>query len=189
MILKSFEINKINKKINQLILFYGKNNGLKNEALSALIKNESNIQNYEEKEILDNENDFIENVLSKSLFEENKTIIIKRSSDKILATRLKNYSLKKNNLFFYELKLLTSENKLILSKDTKGDPLLLGLKINLKIEVYEKDKLIVKKEYNEQFNYQNLSKKFELNSYESEIRSNIYDKMITKILIDLTNLK
>ena len=110
-------------------------------------------------------------------------------SNKILATRLENYSYKKDNIFLYELKLLTSENKLILSKDTKGDPLLLGLKINLKIEVYEKDKLITKKEYNEQFNYQNLSKKFELNSYESEIRSNIYDKMISKILIDLTNLK
>ena len=110
-------------------------------------------------------------------------------SNKILATRLKNYSYKKNNLFLYELKLLTSENKLILSKDTKGDPLLLGLKINLKIEVYEKDKLVTKKVYNEQFNYQNLSKKFELNSYESEIRLNIYDKMISKILIDLANLK
>ena len=110
-------------------------------------------------------------------------------SNKILATRLDNYSYEKDNIFLYELKLLTSENKLILSKDTKGDPLLLGLKINLNIEVYEKNKLITKKEYNEQFNYQNLSKKFELNSYESEIRSNIYDKMINKILIDLTNLK
>jgi len=110
-------------------------------------------------------------------------------SNKILATRLKNYSYKKNNLFLYELKLLTSENKLILSKDTKGDPLLLGLKINLKIEVYENDKLVTKKEYNEQFNYQNLSKKFELKSYESEIRLNIYDKMISRILIDLANLK
>ena len=110
-------------------------------------------------------------------------------SNKILAARLKNYSYKKNNLFLYELKLLTSENKLILSKDTKGDPLLLSLKINLKIEIYEKDKLVTKKEYNEQFNYQNLSKKFELNSYENEIRLNIYNKMISKILIDLTNLK
>ena len=110
-------------------------------------------------------------------------------SNKILATRLKNYSYKKNNLFLYELKLLTSENKLILSKDTKGDPLLLSLKINLKIEIYEKNKLVTKKEYNEQFNYQNLSKKFELNSYENEIRLNIYDKMISKILIDLANLK
>ncbi len=110
-------------------------------------------------------------------------------SNKILATRLKNYSYEKNNSFLYELKLLTSENKLVLSKDTKGDPLLLGLKINLKIEVFEKGKLITKKEYNEQFNYQNLSKKFELNSYESEIRLSIYDKIISKILIDLANLK
>ena len=109
--------------------------------------------------------------------------------NKILATKLKNYSYKKDNIFLYELKLLSSENKLILSKDTKGDPLLLGLKINLKIEVYEENKMISKKEYNEQFNYQNLSKKFQLNSYENEIRSNIYDKIISKILIDLTNIK
>ena len=110
-------------------------------------------------------------------------------SNKILAIRLKNYSYNKNNLFFYELKLLTSENKLILSKDTNGDPLLLGLKINLKIEIFEKEKLISTKEYSEQFNYQNLDKKFELSSYENEIRSNIYNKMISKILIDLANLK
>jgi hypothetical protein len=110
-------------------------------------------------------------------------------SNKILATRLKNYSYNKNNLFFYELKLLTSENKLILSKDTSGNPLLLGLKINLEIEIFEKEKLISTKKYSEQFNYQNLDKKFELNSYENEIRSNIYNKMISKILIDLANLK
>ena len=110
-------------------------------------------------------------------------------SNKILATRLKNYSYKKDNIFLYELKLLSSENRLVLSKDTNGDPLLLGLKINLKIEVYENKTLITKKNYSEQFNYQNLSKKFELNSYESEIRSNIYNKMISKILIDLANLK
>ena len=83
MIFKSFEINKINKKINQLILFYGKNEGLKNEALNILVKNKKNISNYEEKEILDNENIFIENILSKSLFEKEKFIVIKRATDKI----------------------------------------------------------------------------------------------------------
>ena len=84
MIFKSFEINKINKKINQLILFYGKNEGLKNEAVSILIKDENNIQSYEEKEVLDNENSFIENILTKSLFEKEKFIVIKRTTDKIL---------------------------------------------------------------------------------------------------------
>jgi DNA polymerase-3 subunit delta len=84
MILKSYEINKINQNINHFILFYGKNEGLKNEALNILVKNKKNISNYEEKEILDNENVFIENILSKSLFEEEKIIVIKRATDKIL---------------------------------------------------------------------------------------------------------
>ena len=84
MILKSFEIYKINQNINNLILFYGKNEGLKNEALEILIKDKNNISNYDEKEVLDNENNFIENILSKSLFEQNKIIVIKRATDKIL---------------------------------------------------------------------------------------------------------
>ena len=84
MIYKSFEVNKIDKNLIHLILFYGKNEGLKNETLNILIKDENNIQNYEEKEILDNENSFIENILSKSLFEKKKIIVIKRTTDKIL---------------------------------------------------------------------------------------------------------
>jgi DNA polymerase-3 subunit delta len=84
MIFKSYEINKISQNINHLILFYGKNEGLKNETLNILTKDKNNISNYEEKEILDNENIIIENMLSKSLFEKEKTIVIKRATDKIL---------------------------------------------------------------------------------------------------------
>jgi DNA polymerase-3 subunit delta len=84
MIYKSFEVNKIDKNLIHLILFYGKNEGLKNETLNILIKDKNNIQNYEEKEILDNENSFIENILSKSLFEKEKFIVVKRTTDKIL---------------------------------------------------------------------------------------------------------
>ena len=84
MILKSYEIKKINLNVTRLILFYGKNEGLKNEALEILIKDKNNISNYDEKEVLDNENNFIENILSKSLFEQKKIIVIKRATDKIL---------------------------------------------------------------------------------------------------------
>ena len=84
MIIKSYEISKIDQNITQLILFYGKNEGLKNEALNILNKDKNNILNYEEKEILDNESKFIENILSKSLFEKKKFITIKRSTDKLL---------------------------------------------------------------------------------------------------------
>jgi DNA polymerase-3 subunit delta len=84
MIIKSYEINKINSDLNNFFLFYGKNEGLKNEVAKVIIKNQNNIFYYDEKEILDNENIFIESILTKSLFEEKKIFIIKRSTDKIL---------------------------------------------------------------------------------------------------------
>ena len=84
MIIKSYEIKKINLENNQFILFYGKNEGLKNEATSSLIKKKNKISSYEEKEILDNQDYFIENISTKSLFEEEKIVIVKRATDKIL---------------------------------------------------------------------------------------------------------
>ena len=84
MIIKSFEINKINFDQNKLVLLYGKNEGFKNEATNNLIKDKDEVTKYEEKEVLENINDFIESILSKSLFESEKIIIIKRVTDKIL---------------------------------------------------------------------------------------------------------
>ena len=84
MIIKSYEIEKIDKNKDCLILLYGKNNGLKNKTIEILNKNRNSISNYEEKEILDNENNFIETILSKSLFDPQKFIVIKRATDKIL---------------------------------------------------------------------------------------------------------
>ncbi len=83
MIIKSYEINKVNKEIKNFYLFYGKNNGLKKELIEYILKEEKNIINYEEKEILNNTDIFIENILSGSLFENKKVIIIKRASDRI----------------------------------------------------------------------------------------------------------
>ena len=84
MIIKSFEINKIDFDQNKLVLFYGKNEGFKNEATNNLIKEKDEVTKYEEKEVLENINNFIESILSKSLFESEKIIIIKRVTDKIL---------------------------------------------------------------------------------------------------------
>ena len=84
MIIKSYELNKLNLDQNKIILFYGKNEGLKNDSINYLLKNKENISKYEEKEILENTNIFLENVFSKSLFEDEKIILIKRVTDKIL---------------------------------------------------------------------------------------------------------
>ena len=84
MIIKSYELNKINLKQSKFFLFYGKNEGLKSESTNNLFKNKESITRYEEKEILENINIFLENIFSKSLFESEKIIIIKRVTDKIL---------------------------------------------------------------------------------------------------------
>ena len=84
MILKSFELNKINLQKNKIILFYGKNEGHKSEVISAITKKNKNISNYDEKEILDNTTQFLESLFNQSLFDNEKYIIIKRGTDKIL---------------------------------------------------------------------------------------------------------
>ena len=84
MIIKSYELNKISLDKNKFILLYGKNEGLKNETINNFLKNKQNTVKYEEKEVLENLNNFIESLLTRSLFENEKIIVIKRSTDKIV---------------------------------------------------------------------------------------------------------
>ena len=85
MILKFYETNKINLNHNKIILLYGKNEGLKKETINILIKSKNiEISNFDEKDILENFDSFIESIGSRSLFKEEKIIIIKRSTEKSL---------------------------------------------------------------------------------------------------------
>ncbi len=85
MIKKIFEIKEFNSN-QKILLFYGANEGLKTEKINYLLSNidKELIFSYEEKEVLENLDSFIEKILSKSLFENNKYIIIKRATDKII---------------------------------------------------------------------------------------------------------
>ena len=88
MIIKSFELNKIKLKNYKLFLFYGDNEGLKEETIRDLFEKsyQDKIYRYEEKEILDNINSFFNSVLTKSFFDNEKLIIINRATDKIKET-------------------------------------------------------------------------------------------------------
>ena len=85
MIIKSFELNKIKLNGYKFYLFYGDNEGSKEEIIKNLFeKNYLNkIYRYEEKEILDNINNFFNSILTKSFFDNEKLIIINRATDKI----------------------------------------------------------------------------------------------------------
>ena len=84
MIIKYFEIKKINLIHTRLILIYGKNEGHKNQEIKNLTNYSDKVLNYEEKEILNDQNGFLEKIKNKSLFDPKKAIIVKRVTDKIL---------------------------------------------------------------------------------------------------------
>ena len=86
MIIKSFELDKIKSSKKKLILIYGLNQGYKNQVIKNLFEKlfEGEILRYDENEILNNHEEFISNLMNRSLFDDNKLIIISRGSDKIV---------------------------------------------------------------------------------------------------------
>tara|TARA_B100000575_G_C23051864_1_gene605532 strand:+ start:148 stop:1131 length:984 start_codon:yes stop_codon:yes gene_type:complete len=85
MILKYFEINKINFNKTNFLLIHGKNEGYKREEITKIKeKLKIKITDYDEKQILENTDDFFEKSLNKSFFDEKEIILINRCSDKIV---------------------------------------------------------------------------------------------------------
>ena len=87
MILKSYNLEKSLKTLEKykIFLFYGENEGLKKEIIESNFKNNYPKKTfyYDESEVLNNKSNFFEEILSKSFFENEKLIIISRSTDKI----------------------------------------------------------------------------------------------------------
>lgn len=85
MIIKYFDINKINIFDYKLFLFHGENDELKFEIINKKILKIYNGKKYtyDESEILKNSDSFIESLLTPSLFETKKLIIISKATDKI----------------------------------------------------------------------------------------------------------
>ena len=84
MIIKTFELNKIDQKC-RFFLFYGENQGHKNQIIEEKFKKKYTecTYNYDEGDVLSDKKNFFNDILSKSFFEEEKLIIINRASDKL----------------------------------------------------------------------------------------------------------
>ena len=85
MIVKYFDLKKNIIQSKKFFLLYGKNEGLIEETIKNSLKPilPKNVFNYEEKEILDDNESFKENLINKSFFDNEKLIIIKRTTDKL----------------------------------------------------------------------------------------------------------
>ena len=84
MIIKSFDLNKKSFKEN-FYLLYGENQGYKDQIIKSKFKDKYSecTYSYDENEILNNQESFYNELISKSFFEKEKLIIINRATDKI----------------------------------------------------------------------------------------------------------
>ncbi len=113
MIIKNFEIDK--KKFNNqnFFLVYGENEGLKNEIIASLKKKfKGTCENYEEAQIINNNEMFFEQLFNRSLFENEKVITINRCTERIFDI-IKNIIEKKIS----DIKIILNAN--ILEKKSK----------------------------------------------------------------------
>ena len=85
MIVKTFELEKLKSLKKNIHLIYGNNEGIKQDIINNFyIQNfKGEILKYDEQEILNKKEEFISSLMTKSLFEDNKLIIISRGTDKL----------------------------------------------------------------------------------------------------------
>ena len=87
MIIKSFELEKLISLNLNIHLIYGNNEGIKQDIISNFYtKNfKGEVLKYDEQDILSNKDEFISSLLTKSLFDAEKLIIISRGTDKLVS--------------------------------------------------------------------------------------------------------
>ena len=108
---------------------------------------------------------------------------------KTINNNLKSYLNKGNKKFNYALIIASEESKLTTLKDKKGDPASFKLTIDVSVSILENNKIKIEKDFQETFNYNNTSKKFELSMYENEIRKAMLDRISEKIIISLYTIQ
>ena len=172
MIVKSFEINKKKFDNQNFFLIYGENEGLKNEIINLLRKNfEGNIENYDETQIISDNELFFNKLFNKSLFDNKKIIIVNRCSEKIHVI-IENIIEKKIS----DIKIILNAN--ILDKKSK-----------LRNLFEKSDKLIIVPTYKDtSITLADIAKKF-FNNYKISISSETINLLVSRCNGDRGHLK
>ena len=87
------------------------------------------------------------------------------------------------------LNLNSRLEKVVTSKDKKGNPIRYSIEIIINLEVFESGVLKGKTNLEEKFEYNNKSNKFDLKQYEKNIKDNLIKKLSDEIIRYLNSLK
>ena len=88
----------------------------------------------------------------------------------------------------FNLDFSSKETKNILSKDSKGDPKILELVININYKLSENGKILVQRNYTQRSTYNNIPDKFELSKSEEILRNNLVENLVSDIINSASNL-
>ena len=108
--------------------------------------------------------------------------------EKINSIIVNNFNNLIGNKKIYDLTISSTKEKNIISKDSKGDPSIFELIINVDYSVEKDKKTIITNKLNRKSTYNNISDKFELENYEKNIIKNLSTSISDKILNSISEI-
>ena len=93
-----------------------------------------------------------------------------------------------NNEKIYNLNLTSNKEKLIISKDSKGDPSIFEIKINVNYVVKKDEEILISNKINKKTTYNNITDKFELENYEKTIINNLVSEISDNIMLSISKV-
>ena len=102
--------------------------------------------------------------------------------------KLNNYAQDKKEKDFI-LKISSTSEKVILSKNTAGDATFFKNSISINVEVLMNNKFKSNFVILESFNYNNISNKFDLKQLEKNIKNNLAEVASDKLIFKLSNIQ
>ena len=85
----------------------------------------------------------------------------------------------------YELKINSNKSINQVAKDKSGNVTKYKTTITIVIELIEKEKTVKKRSFSKNFNYSNLSNKFELKKYQEDVETNLINSIARDIKLFL----
>ena len=94
----------------------------------------------------------------------------------------------KENEKKYNLSLTSNKEKLIISKDSKGDPSIFEIKINVNYVVKKDEEILISNKINKKTTYNNITDKFDLENYEKNIINNLVSEISDNIKLSISKV-
>tara|TARA_B100000886_G_C20154084_1_gene379274 strand:- start:154 stop:603 length:450 start_codon:yes stop_codon:yes gene_type:complete len=89
----------------------------------------------------------------------------------------------------YDIYFRTIQNKEIISSDSKGDPKIYKINVQVEYKVFNNGETILENNTNKQFTYNNINDKYELSKYEENLLKNLSDNISEEILFSVKVLR